>query len=100
MQESGTEVGVRYIVITGPGVCYDVGLRTCSWPGRNQVITGPGVTYYLDGAHTVNSIQVSCYLYGRNAEYERVCVSVCLFICPLAYPKSYMSRFHQNFSPC
>ena len=35
------------------------GLRTCSWPGRSQIVTGPGVTYYLDGAHTVDSIQVN-----------------------------------------
>ncbi|XP_067661824.1 folylpolyglutamate synthase, mitochondrial-like isoform X3 [Haliotis asinina] len=33
------------------------GLSKCYWPGRNQVLSRPGVTYYLDGAHTIESIQ-------------------------------------------
>jgi len=52
----------RCDILPGQGVYCDLGLRACSWPGRSQVITGPGVTYYLDGAHTVDSIQVRCCL--------------------------------------
>ena len=33
------------------------GLEQCFWPGRNQIIkSADNVTYYLDGAHTVESI--------------------------------------------
>lgn len=36
-------------------------LKTCTWPGRNQIITRKGKNgtymYYLDGAHTAESIQ-------------------------------------------
>ncbi|KAJ8303799.1 hypothetical protein KUTeg_018722 [Tegillarca granosa] len=35
-----------------------LGLAQCSWPGRNQKLEKPGITYYLDGAHTVESIQL------------------------------------------
>ena len=35
------------------------GLRRCEWPGRGQRVQRPGVTYYLDGAHTPSSIEVS-----------------------------------------
>ncbi|KAK9822027.1 hypothetical protein WJX74_001621 [Apatococcus lobatus] len=45
---------------------YKEGLRRCIWPGRAQVIRdptspdmGPGVTFYLDGAHTEESM-ASC----------------------------------------
>lgn len=36
------------------------GLATTKWPGRCQTIvdpTRPGVTWYLDGAHTVESLE-------------------------------------------
>ncbi|XP_041370264.1 folylpolyglutamate synthase, mitochondrial-like [Gigantopelta aegis] len=33
------------------------GLANCSWPGRNQTIRHHGLTYYLDGAHTKESMQ-------------------------------------------
>ena len=34
------------------------GLCECVWPGRAQTLKRPGLTYYLDGAHTLESIQV------------------------------------------
>ena len=40
---------------------YISGLERCVWPGRCQIIdraTSEGVTYFLDGAHTVESMQV------------------------------------------
>ena len=33
-------------------------LNDCYWPGRNQIVTRGHVTYYIDGAHTPQSIQV------------------------------------------
>lgn len=37
---------------------FGTGLQTCSWKGRNQILGKPGVTYYIDGAHTKESIEV------------------------------------------
>lgn len=33
------------------------GLEKCFWPGRNQIIESNNITYYIDGAHTVESIE-------------------------------------------
>lgn len=35
-----------------------LGLANCFWPGRNQIIQSKDgqITYYMDGAHTVESI--------------------------------------------
>jgi len=32
------------------------GLVNCAWPGRTQILTRGRVTYFLDGAHTEDSI--------------------------------------------
>ena len=34
-----------------------LGLRSCYWPGRNEVLRRPGVSYYIDGAHTPESLE-------------------------------------------
>lgn len=34
------------------------GLRNCSWPGRTQILSIGDVKYFLDGAHTVESMIV------------------------------------------
>lgn len=34
------------------------GLHNCVWPARSQKLSGPGITYYLDGAHTAESLQL------------------------------------------
>ena len=31
-------------------------MENCVWLGRNQIIKSKNITYYLDGAHTVESI--------------------------------------------
>ena len=39
---------------------FERGLATAKWPGRCQTIIDPtraGVTWYLDGAHTVESLE-------------------------------------------
>lgn len=34
-------------------------LKNIKWPGRNQVLNvKPNLTYFLDGAHTIDSIQL------------------------------------------
>ncbi|XP_025113219.1 folylpolyglutamate synthase, mitochondrial-like [Pomacea canaliculata] len=50
------------------------GLSQCSWPGRNQTVRKPGVTYYLDGAHTTDSMQqcVRWFLQAADTEKEVV----------------------------
>lgn len=35
------------------------GLEQCWWPGRNQIIKKGRVSYYLDGAHTPQSMKVT-----------------------------------------
>ena len=34
-------------------------LQMCRWAGRNQVVELGSVTYYLDGAHTPESVEAS-----------------------------------------
>lgn len=36
-----------------------VGLQHCVWAGRNQVVRRGSITYYLDGAHTPQSVEAS-----------------------------------------
>ncbi|XP_061184019.1 folylpolyglutamate synthase, mitochondrial-like isoform X2 [Saccostrea echinata] len=45
------------------------GLKHCRWDGRNQTIKKPGITYYLDGAHTLESVQ-QCIQWFRCASAE------------------------------
>ena len=33
-------------------------MQKVKWPGRNQVILRKQIAFYLDGAHTVESLQV------------------------------------------
>jgi folylpolyglutamate synthase len=46
------------------------GLKACNWPGRTQQISGPGITYYLDGAHTDQSIQVCADWFIKESAAE------------------------------
>ncbi|KAL9646427.1 hypothetical protein ABK040_006425 [Willaertia magna] len=34
------------------------GLKQCQWPGRCQILKFPGLTFYLDGAHTDESLDL------------------------------------------
>lgn len=43
------------------------GLAKCRWPGRTQVLNySHDLTYYLDGAHTSESMH-NCVVWYRNA---------------------------------
>ena len=46
--------------------CHIVALKECYWPGRCQVIKQEGVSYFLDGAHTMRSLQ-SCRMWFQEA---------------------------------
>ncbi|XP_055955462.1 folylpolyglutamate synthase, mitochondrial-like isoform X2 [Patella vulgata] len=50
------------------------GLSECKWYGRNQIVHKPGITYYLDGAHTKDSMQqcVSWFNELSQAEAENI----------------------------
>ncbi|KAF0976487.1 hypothetical protein FDP41_004386 [Naegleria fowleri] len=37
---------------------YINGLRECKWPGRCQVLSFPGLSFYIDGAHTDESLDL------------------------------------------
>ncbi|XP_041374150.1 folylpolyglutamate synthase, mitochondrial-like [Gigantopelta aegis] len=46
------------------------GLARCSWPGRAQTICRPRLTYYLDGAHTKESMQQCVEWFSEKSEKE------------------------------
>ncbi|XP_041374037.1 folylpolyglutamate synthase, mitochondrial-like [Gigantopelta aegis] len=46
------------------------GLALCSWPGRAQTIYRPRLTYYLDGAHTKESMQQCVEWFLEKSEEE------------------------------
>lgn len=39
------------------------GLQMVRWPGRNQVVSRKNITFYIDGAHTVESLMVCSSVY-------------------------------------
>ncbi|XP_052719273.1 folylpolyglutamate synthase, mitochondrial-like isoform X3 [Crassostrea angulata] len=45
------------------------GLRQCRWDGRDQRIHKTGVSYYLDGAHTLESVQ-QCIEWFKTSSAE------------------------------
>lgn len=47
------------------------GLEQCQWLGRNQTIKELGITFYIDGAHTVESMQQCVEWFTSEAEAEK-----------------------------
>lgn len=43
------------------------GLKCCTWPGRNQIIKEGFVHYFLDGAHTNESIWLCAEWFIQNS---------------------------------
>lgn len=43
------------------------GLKFCTWPGRNQIISEGLVHYFLDGAHTSESLWLSTDWFIQNS---------------------------------
>ncbi|RVE65477.1 hypothetical protein OJAV_G00116930 [Oryzias javanicus] len=49
-----------------------MGLADTEWPGRNQTLKSGKVTYFLDGAHTVRSMQACVdWFQGTAAQHEK-----------------------------
>ncbi|KAH9488786.1 hypothetical protein Btru_049989 [Bulinus truncatus] len=48
-----------------------VGLSTCKWPGRAQVISRDSITYYIDGAHTKESMELCTSWFSEVANKEK-----------------------------
>lgn len=48
------------------------GLADTEWPGRNQTLKHGAVTYFLDGAHTMRSMQACVHWFREAAvQHER-----------------------------
>ncbi|CAK8672091.1 unnamed protein product [Clavelina lepadiformis] len=47
------------------------GLSSCHWTGRAQVVKFNSATFYLDGAHTAESIQFAADWFKQESEKER-----------------------------
>uniref|UniRef100_A0A3Q3IF02 tetrahydrofolate synthase n=1 Tax=Monopterus albus TaxID=43700 RepID=A0A3Q3IF02_MONAL len=54
-------------------VCLVSGLADTEWPGRNQTLKHGAVTYFLDGAHTMRSMQACVHWFRETAaQHERI----------------------------
>jgi folylpolyglutamate synthase len=42
------------------------GLKECHWPGRAQIVSKDHVVYFVDGAHTPESIDVCKYWFNHS----------------------------------
>jgi folylpolyglutamate synthase/dihydropteroate synthase len=42
------------------------GLKECQWPGRAQIIDQHPITYFVDGAHTPESMVVCRYWFEQS----------------------------------
>lgn len=47
-----------------------VGLKECHWPGRYHKIDAEYATFYLDGAHTAESMEICAKWFGDTARSE------------------------------
>jgi folylpolyglutamate synthase len=56
------------------------GLQATRWPGRCQVVRRPGVTWYLDGAHTIESL-AACASWYTGASERKPKRRVLIFNC-------------------
>ena len=61
---------VQYFDLLDNILRQSVGVETCRWPGRHQVVYRDHVTYYLDGAHTVKSIEATSDWFKSAANAE------------------------------
>lgn len=58
------------------------GLSTCQWLGRNQVMETEKATYYIDGAHTVESIeQCKDWFLRCRSNQTTMTKSILIFYC-------------------
>ncbi|UJR30505.1 hypothetical protein I4U23_018036 [Adineta vaga] len=58
------------------------GLATCRWSGRNEIVETNSATYYLDGAHTIESIdQCKTWFMNCTLKQETSTRNILLFYC-------------------
>uniref|UniRef100_A0A8C4F9D5 Folylpolyglutamate synthase n=1 Tax=Dicentrarchus labrax TaxID=13489 RepID=A0A8C4F9D5_DICLA len=70
------------------------GLADTEWPGRNQTLKHGAVTYFLDGAHTMRSMQACVHWFTETAaQHERN------HLLPLT-EQTLMCSFLVSFQPC
>ena len=48
-----------------------LGLSNCKWPGRYHQVTRDKATFYFDGAHTAESIELAFYWFLKQSDIER-----------------------------
>ncbi|KEZ45913.1 Folylpolyglutamate synthase [Scedosporium apiospermum] len=75
MERFGTKVDVSGETL--PREVVD-GIEKCSWRGRCETIVGDKQTWYLDGAHNEQSLDVACRWFGRVSK-ERDTPSALIF---------------------
>ncbi|KAL4719057.1 hypothetical protein ACJJTC_015396 [Scirpophaga incertulas] len=47
-----------------------LGLKECRWPGRYQIVDAEYATFYLDGAHTKESMEICSKWFSENNENQ------------------------------
>lgn len=57
------------VSITGP---ISTGLQNCQWPGRNQILRRNPVIYFVDGAHTDDSIKACKQWFQEASKLEAI----------------------------
>ncbi|XP_029283914.1 folylpolyglutamate synthase, mitochondrial-like isoform X2 [Cottoperca gobio] len=64
--------GVLQMTAFKPSPIMVKGLADTEWPGRNQTLKHGAVTYFLDGAHTMRSMQACVHWFSDTAaQHER-----------------------------
>ncbi|XP_015795375.1 folylpolyglutamate synthase, mitochondrial-like isoform X1 [Tetranychus urticae] len=83
LKMTSAEINRKQLITLGKGFALDKeeasGLVKTNWPGRCQLITKGRVNYFLDGAHTVESLDNCCnwfkqksYLQSSNEKIIRI----------------------------
>ena len=62
------------------------------WPGRCQVIKRVGVSYYLDGAHTVESLRVCSSWFKESARQEQAEIQLVLVLVSVLMKSCFLQR--------
>ncbi|CAB1321773.1 unnamed protein product [Coregonus sp. 'balchen'] len=61
---------VSHAAVFKPSPIMVKGLEATEWPGRSQTLRHGPVTYYLDGAHTMGSMQACVHWFSQETQQE------------------------------
>lgn len=64
--KNGNHVTAEEMTVTSVSVETVQGLRNCRWPGRYQKIKADYAQFYLDGAHTKESMEICVDWFKEN----------------------------------